>query len=137
MANLNRIVLVGRLTADPESRSTAEGQTMTKFKLAVESTQGLSQAEPFKGQTELIDVVTWRMLADNCVKRLKKNDLVLVEGRIQIRTFDDQVGQKRWVTEVVGREVAPLEGSRKAGTQRPAQSENVVDDSDLVSDLPF
>lgn len=137
MANLNRIILVGRLTADPESRSTVEGLPVAKFRLAV--------SRPKFGQNEagedLIDIVAWRGLAEVCAQYLKKGQLVLVDGRIQNRTYDDQAGQRHWVTEIVARTMTMLEKS--SVTSQPSSvatheaEEDVVDDSDLASDLPF
>lgn len=145
MANLNRIILVGRLTADPESRSTVEGAPITKFRLAVD--------RPWVGKDEegadFIDVVAWRRLAEICGENLKKEQLVLVEGRIQNRSFEDQTGQRRWVTEVVARTMTMLEKSRVTSHESPVDNrpetrdprletnDEVVDDAELESDLPF
>lgn len=123
MANLNRIILAGRLTADPEARTTLEGLPMTKFRLAVDRPQG---------GADFIDIVTWRRLAEVSSDYLKKGQLVLVEGRIQIRSFEDQTGQRRWVTEVVAKDMKMLEKS-KMGTV----NEEIVDDAELGGDLPF
>ena len=132
MANLNRIILVGRLTSDPEARTTLDGLPMTKFRLAVGRQQ--------QSGTDFIDVIAWRRLAEVCGDHLKKGQLVLVEGRIQIRSFEDQTGQRRWATEVVARNMQMLESSRisKQETEnRGAESEGFVDDSELADDLPF
>ncbi|MFH1576310.1 MAG: single-stranded DNA-binding protein [Candidatus Margulisiibacteriota bacterium] len=132
MANLNRIILVGRLVTDPEQRSTMDGLPMAKFRLAVNRPQN---------GTDFIDIVAWRQVAETCAANLKKDSLALVEGRIQIRSFEDQAGQRRWVTEVVARNVTPLEKSNskelKIETGAPVTPDEVVDDVDLVSDLPF
>lgn len=139
MANLNRIILVGRLTADPEARATVDGLPTTKFRLAVN--------RPVAGGgtgTDFIDIVTWRRLAEVCGEYLKKGQLVLVEGRIQNRSFEDQMGQRRWVTEVVARNMTMLERSevRSPKSEKtldigPGTDEEVVDDAELESDLPF
>ena len=136
MASLNRIVLVGRLAADPDSRSTVEGLPIASFRLIVE--------RPFSGQGEagvdMIDIVAWRRLAEICGQYLKKGQLVLVDGRIQNRSFEDQSGQKKWVTEVVARTMTMLEKSQFASNESPVAAhhdEEVVDDTDLASDLPF
>ena len=134
MANLNRIILVGRLTSDPEARTTLEGLPMTKFRLAVGRQQ--------QSGTDFIDVIAWRKLAEICGDHLKKGQLVLVEGRIQIRSFEDQTGQRRWATEVVARNMQMLESSRLAGRESrvdngPETGEEFVDDSELGGDLPF
>lgn len=143
MANLNRIILVGRLTADPEGRSTADGTAVTKFRLAVDRpVSGVKRED----NTDFIDVVTWQRLAEVCVQYLKKGRLVLVEGRIQNRSFEDQTGQRRWVTEVVARNMTMLDvqspkskvdDSVAATLDVGHSDEEFIDDSGLESDLPF
>lgn len=143
MANLNRIILVGRLAADPETRMTVEGLPMAKFRLAVN--------RPMAGGengVDFIDIVAWRRLAEICGQYLKKGRLALVEGRIQNRSFEDQTGQRRWVTEVVAKNMTMLDDQRSKGFEPSAAAaetrgpvseaeEEVVDDSDLEGDLPF
>jgi single-strand DNA-binding protein len=140
MANLNRIILVGRLTGDPDTKSTVEGIPMTKFRLAVNRfrKEGSPQAADF------IDVVTWRRLAEICGEYLKKGRLVLVEGRIQVRSYEDQAGQRKWATEVVARNMQMLgSNGKKAGAGEPAGpgGEEIAVPSEEVpeeeSDLPF
>lgn len=145
MANLNRIILVGRLAADPESRATMEGLPFAKFRLAV--------SRPIAGgatATDLVDIVAWRKLAEICGQYLKKGRLVLVEGRIQNRSFENQAGQRNWVTEVVAGNITMLDQISTSSVESPGASapapaleaaaeadEDVVDDTDLASDLPF
>ena len=145
MANLNRIILIGRLTADPEGRTTTDGMAVTKFRLAVERPATGAQKED---NVDLIDIVTWQRLAEVCSQYLKKGRLVLVEGRIQNRSFEDQSGQRRWVTEVVARNMTMLDkgpvtsnqatvtGEPAVAGKQPAADEEVIDDSGLESDLP-
>ncbi len=96
---LNRIILIGRLTRDPELRFTpANGVPVTNFTLAVD--------RPFlnqKGEREadFIRIVTWRKLAETCANNLGKGRLVAVDGRLQIRSYEGQDGQRRYMTEVV------------------------------------
>ena len=143
MANLNRIILIGRLTTDPESRTTTDGLAVTKFRLAVERPVAGAQKED---NVDLIDIVTWQRLAEVCAQYLKKGRLVLVEGRIQNRSFEDQSGQRRWVTEVVARNMTMLDkgqGMADKGREQektmapPAAEAELIDDSGLESDLPF
>jgi single-strand DNA-binding protein len=143
LANLNRIILIGRLTADPEGRTTTDGMAVTKFRLAVERPVAGAQKED---NADLIDIVTWQRLAEVCSQYLKKGRLVLVEGRIQNRSFEDQSGQRRWVTEVVARNMTMLDkgqGAADKGREEekaavpPAAAEELIDDSGLESDLPF
>jgi len=104
---------------------------MTKFRLAV------SRQVAVGGESvDFIDVIAWRRLAEICGQYLKKGQLVLVEGRIQNRSFEDQAGQRRWVTEVVARNMTMLEKSQVSGRE-PRVDEELVDDSELASDLPF
>ena len=137
MANQNKIILVGRLTADPESRVTGADLPVTKFRLAVNRPFGTGE-----NGVDFIDIVSWSKLAEDCAAQLKKGVLTLVEGRIQNRSFEDQTGQRRWVTEVVARVALPMDkaqaGPAKAAVEAasPADDE-VVDDDDLASDLPF
>ncbi len=131
MANLNRIILVGRLTADPEARSTMEGLLMAKFSLAVN--------RPFGG-TDFIDIVAWRKEAEICRDYLKKGQMILVEGRIQVRSFEDQAGQRRWATEVVARSIQMMEKSQSQAEHQPVQvatNNEPEDDLGLAEDLPF
>lgn len=112
---LNRVILIGRLTRDPELRYVPSGQPVASFTLAVD--------RPFTNQagereTDFIDIVAWRKLADQVSQHLSKGRLVAVEGRLQIRSYETQDGQKRKVAEVVADGVRFLD--RKGG---PAQGQ--------------
>ncbi len=102
---LNRIVLIGRLTRDPELRYTSTGVAVTSFALAVDrpfSNNGQKEAD-------FINIVTWKGLAETCANYLKKGKLTAVEGRLQIRNYDNNEGKKVYVTEVVADNVRFLE----------------------------
>ena len=131
------------MTTDQESRTTTDGLAVTKFRLAVERPVAGAQKED---NVDLIDIVTWQRLAEVCAQYLKKGRLVLVEGRIQNRSFEDQSGQRRWVTEVVARNMTMLDkgqGMADKGREQektmapPAAEAELIDDSGLESDLPF
>jgi single-strand DNA-binding protein len=107
MANLNKIVLVGRLTADPESRNVGPDSTMTKFTLAVSRPRRMDGTP---GETDFLDIVSWGRQAENVAKYCAKGKTVLVEGRIQVRTYNDASGQKKWATEVMSNQVVFLSG---------------------------
>lgn len=95
---LNRVILIGRLTKDPELRYTQSGTAVATYTLAVN--------RKFKREeTDFIPIVVWAKQAENCATYLNKGSLVAVEGRIQVRTYDNQEGQRRWVTEVVAEDV--------------------------------
>ncbi|NLA84668.1 MAG: single-stranded DNA-binding protein [Clostridiales bacterium] len=103
---LNKVVLIGRLTRDPELRYTASNISVTTFTLAVDRNFTNQQGER---EADFIPVVTWRSLAETCAKYLSKGRLVAVSGRLQVRSYEDNAGQRRYVTEVVADEVQFLE----------------------------
>lgn len=130
---LNRVILIGRLSRDPDMRYTPNGIATTTFTLAVE--------RPFTNQSgqreaDFINIVTWRQLAENCANYLKKGSLVAVEGRIQVRHYDNNEGKRVYVTEVVADNVRFLESGRRdragEGGEKDAQPVEITDD-----DLPF
>lgn len=140
MASLNRIILSGKLANDAEARATMDGLAMTKFKLVVERRASLGQPAPIQSGSDLIDIIAWRNVAEGCAT-LKTGQMVLVEGRIQVRSFDDQGGKRKWVTEVVAKDVFLLGADHQSATKPTlasvAAAEDVVDDADLDNDLPF
>ena len=111
---LNKAILVGNLTKDPELRYTpANGVAVTTFTVAVNRPFTNQQGER---EADFIPVVVWRKQAENCANYLNKGSMAAVEGRIQVRSYEDREGQRRWVTEVVADNVQFL--SRK-GDQSP------------------
>ncbi|MEK8128958.1 single-stranded DNA-binding protein [Paenibacillus filicis] len=113
---LNRVILIGRLTRDPELRYTPAGVAVTQFTLAVD--------RPFSNQggqreADFIPVVTWRQLAETCANYLRKGRLAAVEGRIQVRNYDNNEGKRVYVTEIIADNVRFLEsansGNREEG----------------------
>lgn len=105
---LNRIVLIGRLTADPQLRYTQQGTAVANFRIAVDR---LKYGDAEKS-TDFIDIVTWRKLAEIVTNNLAKGRLVAVDGRLQIRQYEHE-GQKRQAAEVVAEEVRFLDGKRE------------------------
>jgi single-strand DNA-binding protein len=94
---LNKVVLIGRLTKDPELRYTATGTAVCTFTLAVDRQK--------KDEADFIPIVTWKKIAESCGKYLVKGRLVAVCGRIQVRNYENKEGKRRYVTEVIGDEV--------------------------------
>lgn len=135
---LNRIILIGRLTRDPELRYVPSGHPVAGFTLAVDRPFANQQGER---ATDFIDIVAWRRLAEQVTQHLAKGRLVAVEGRLQIRSYETQDGQKRKVAEVVADAVRFLD--RKAGAataavtpgaagpEMEAQAENGEGDDDV------
>lgn len=116
---LNRVILIGRLTHDPELRYTpGQGVAVATFPLAVD--------RPFTNQqgqrdTDFINIVTWRKLAETCANYLKKGRLVAVEGRLQVRSYDDSQGIRRKASEVVADNVRFLDSARATTETAPAK----------------
>lgn len=106
---LNRIVLIGRLTRDPELRYTPSGVAVASFSLAVDRPFSNQQGER---ETDFIDIVAWRKLAETVSGHLQKGRLVAVQGRLQIRSYETQDGQRRKAAEVVADDVRFLDRPR-------------------------
>ena len=97
---INKVILVGRLGADPEVRYTPEGAQVTTFRLATDE-QWKDKSGERTQRTEWHRVVAFRKLAEICGSYLSKGRLVYVEGRLQTRSWEDKEGQKRFTTEIV------------------------------------
>lgn len=110
---MNRVVLVGRLTKDPELRYTPSGVAVATFTLAVNRTFSNQQGER---EADFINCVVWRKPAENVSNFLKKGSLAGVDGRIQTRNYDGQDGKRVYVTEVVAESVQFLEPKNKNGS---------------------
>lgn len=108
---LNRVILIGRLTKDPELRYTPAGVAVTTFTLAVDRPFTNNNKEK---EADFIPVVAWRQLAETCANYLRKGRLAAVEGRMQVRNYDNNEGRKVYVTEVIADNVRFLE-SPKSG----------------------
>jgi single-strand DNA-binding protein len=122
--SLNKVTLIGNLGADPEVRSTANGQRVATLSVAT-SRQWNNAAGERQEKTEWHRVVLWNTkfstLADLAEKYLKKGDKVYVEGRIEYRTWEDREGKTRYTTEINGRELIMLSGKGQAGDDAPAR----------------
>lgn len=137
---LNRVILIGRLTRDPELRYTPSGVAVTQFTVAVD--------RPFTPQggereADFIPVVTWRQLAETCANYVRKGRLVAVEGRVQVRNYENNEGKRVYVTEVIADNVRFLESGRDSGQagSRQQQDDPFTDDGKPIDlsddDLPF
>ena len=104
---MNRVLLTGRLTRDPEMRSLASGKSVTQFSVATNEYAG------GKEKAEYHNIVTWDRLAEICGQFLGKGQQVAIEGRLQTRSWDDDQGKRHWKTEVVASHVEMLSGRRK------------------------
>ena len=116
---MNKIILLGRLTKDPEVRYTQSGKVVAQFTLAVD--------RPFTGangqkEADFIPVVIWGKSAELVGNSLSKGQRALVEGRVQIRSYDANDGSKRWVTEVIADRFEYIECKADAQQARPQTS---------------
>lgn len=109
---MNRVVLVGRLTKDPELRYTPNGVAVATFTLAVNRTFTNQQGER---ETDFINCVIWRRPAENVANFLKKGSLAGVDGRLQTRNYEGQDGRRVYVTEVLAESVQFLEPKNASG----------------------
>ena len=127
---LNKVVIMGRLTAAPELRHTASGIAVTSFCIACERSYVKAGTER---QTDFIDVVAWQKTAEFIAQWFTKGRQMALEGRLQVRTYDDNDGKKHWVTEVIAEQVefCGSKGSGSAGKEEGWGEEVVFDDNDL------
>jgi len=130
---LNRVVLIGRLTKDPELRYTQSGVAVASFTLAVNRNFKNAQGQQ---EADFIDIVVWRGQAENCANYLSKGRLVAVEGRLQIRTYETAEGQKRKVAEIVAESVQFLEKKNSANASAGGGTSSDAGDF-LDDDMPF
>ena len=107
---INNVVLVGRLTRDPELRRTSQGDAVTSLTLAVNRNYTSQDGQQ---QADFINCVVWRKLAENVERYCSKGSLVGVTGRIQTRCYDNAQGQKTYVVEVICNSVQFLETKKK------------------------
>jgi single-strand DNA-binding protein len=105
---VNKVLLAGRLTRDPEMRALASGKHVTQFSVATTEYAGNGKERP-----EYHNIVTWDRLAEICGRYLGKGQQVAIEGRLQTRTWDDEKGLRHWKTEIVAGTVEMLSGRRK------------------------
>ncbi|MEA2623478.1 MAG: single-strand DNA-binding protein [Chloroflexota bacterium] len=127
---MNRVLLTGRLTRDPEMRSLASGKTVTQFSVATNDYRGGQE------KSEFHTVVTWDRLAEICAQYLGKGQLVAVEGRIQTRQWEDDKKTRHWKTEIVAGSVEMLSGRRKKDYAAESAAEALVAQADHLGVEP-
>ena len=103
---LNKVILIGRLTRDVEHRFIDSGKAKANFTLAVDRPFRNANGEK---EADFINIVAWDKLAELCSKYIRKGRLVAVEGRLQIRSYEGQDGQRKYITEIVANEVRFLD----------------------------
>jgi len=108
-ASLNKVILIGNLTADPELRYTPSGTARTRFSIAI-NRQYKNSSGQLQEETTFVPIVTWGSQAENCANYLSKGRSVAVEGRLRIDSFENAEGERRKVVEVVAQSVQFLGG---------------------------
>lgn len=142
MASLNKVILIGHLTADPELKQTQSGVSVTSFSIGV--TRKYSRPGE-QSQSDFINIVAWRQNAEFICKYFKKGNAICVCGSIQTRSYDATDGSKRYVTEVVADEATFVEKKNEKGEEYRSMpySSDKVDDAPKFEeiaedgDLPF
>ena len=132
--NLNKVILGGRMTADPELKQTPQGVSVTSFSVAV-NRRGKD------AQTDFISCVAWRQTAEFICKFFKKGSSICISGSIQTRTWNDQQNNKRYATEVVAEEAFFVDSKTEGVTGEEAafQTQSTTKFEEVTSDdeLPF
>ena len=123
IVNLNKILLVGRLTRDPELRHVPNGSPVTNFGIAVNRRWRDSSGE-FKEESCFVTIVCWARLAELCAEHLHKSSMVFVEGRLQSRSWEVEGGDKRVTIEVRADKVQFLDKREKQENQSEESQEN-------------
>lgn len=117
---INRVVLVGRLTKDPELRYTPSGLPMARFTIAVNRTFSNQQGDR---EADFISCIAWRKQAENLANFMRKGSLIGVEGRIQTGSYEGQDGKRVYTTDVVADSVQFLEPRNAGGSSQPRQNQ--------------
>ncbi len=133
--NFNKAILGGRLTADPELKTTSSGLHVTSFKLAVNRRNSNKDGDDAK--TDFIACVAWRQTADFITSYFKKGSSICVVGSIQSRSWTDAQGTKHYATEVAVDEVSFVDSKGEIIPDAGKQSEPVFEEIEDNSDLPF
>ena len=127
---MNRVLLTGRLTRDPELRTLSTGKTVTQFSLA---TNDYRAGKEF---SEFHSIVTWDRLAEICGQYLGKGQLVALEGRLQTRQWEDDKKIRHWKTEVVASSVEMLSGRRKKDYAAESAAEAMLSQAEAMGIEP-
>lgn len=150
--DLNKVMLIGRLTQDPQPRTTPQGATVTSFSIATnrvwKDAQGVQQ-----DRTEFHNIVAWRRLAEICAQYLRKGRQVYIEGHLQTRNWEGQDGKKQYRTEIVADNMIMLgnkndgapfsqtsstpQAASAAPQPEPATVGAVSDEEIRIEDIPF
>jgi len=138
---VNKVILIGRLGADPDVRYTPSGQAVATLSVATNEAWK-DQDGNNQERTDWHRVVLWRRLAEVAGEYLKKGHRVYIEGQLRTRSWDDKDGAKHWITEVIGQNMQMLESRQGAGSAPPVEpppmpEQDLPNNSGSENDLPF
>jgi single-strand DNA-binding protein len=144
MASFNKVILMGRLTSQPELKQSTSGVSVTSFNIAVDRRYNKGEEK----QTDFITIVAWRATAEFICRYFGKGQAILICGELQTRSWEDKQGNKRNATEVVASEVSFCEAKRDSETSSASApsyasqsnfggSQPNFEQADIDSDLPF
>lgn len=142
--NLNKAMILGNLTRDPESKTTPSGQTVTTFGIATNRFY-TDQQKQRQQKVEFHNIVAWGRLGEICAQYLKRGQLAFVEGRIETRTWDAPDGTKKFRTEIIAENMqmgpktggAPSAGGYAPSHASPEEDVPIIEDEIQVKDIPF
>jgi len=127
---VNKVILIGRLGADPELRYTPNGDAVANFRIATNRVWKDQEGNQ-QQRTEWHRIVAWRKLAERCGEYLKKGSHVYIEGRLETRSWEDKNGNKRFVTEIITNQMQMLEAKGEVrATEETPPSEEVFEEKE-------
>jgi single-strand DNA-binding protein len=130
MSSVNKVILVGRVGKDPETRFSADGKGITNLSLAT------SEKRKGEEQTEWHKIIFFDKLSDVVAQYVKKGAMIYIEGKIQTRKWQDKEGQDRYSTEIIANSMQML-GGKQSEENQPKQAKPVPAPQDLDSDVPW
>ncbi len=137
--NLNKAMIIGNLTRDPETRTTSSGQSVASFGVATNRVWKNPSTGEKQSKVEFHNVVAWGKLAEICQQYLKKGSKVYIEGRLQTGSWEDPTGVKKYRTDIITENMIMLDkkGDAPAGDNNTAQPEAKAEEEINVEDIPF
>jgi single-strand DNA-binding protein len=136
MSGVNKVIIVGNLGNDPETRYTPSGDGITNFTVATSESWKDRETNQKQEKTEWHRVVAFKRLAEICGEYLKKGSKVYIEGKLQTRQWDKD-GQKHYTTEIVAREMQMLDSKPQGEPRREERQEPSRSEQDFDDDIPF
>jgi len=137
--DLNKVMLIGRLTRDPEVRKIPSGQSVASFSIATNRSWTNKEGQK-QDKVEYHNIVAWRKLAEIIQQYVKKGSKIYLEGRLETRSWEDQTGAKKYRTEIIAENMIMLDskgGSAPSNAAAPEPTVNNPEEEISVEDIPF